>query len=118
MSENILKPQRSLAVVACEPLAGGRIKLARSVPNCRFFLRRSEALALCRVQMQQFRPAHIFQLPKHTYNLTHIVPVERSEIADIHSLKDILLMTDGRLDGVIQPQDSFLPTLAQIAPAV
>ena len=62
------------------------------------------------MQMQEFRSAHIHQLAQDAYEVDDIVAVEGSEVSDIHSLEDILLMAYGTLERIIEADDS-LPAL-------
>ena len=41
--------------------------------------------------------------------------VERSEVADIHTLEDVLLMTQCRLQCIVQAQDALLAVFVEIA---
>ena len=41
--------------------------------------------------------------------------VERSEISDVHSLEDVLLMAECRLQCIVEPYDALLAVFIEIA---
>ena len=57
----------------------------------------------------------IERVVQEAHDLLHIVPVERPEIADVHALEDVLLMAQGRLDGVVEPYDALAALVVQMA---
>ena len=52
------------------------------------------------MQMEQLRAFHFLHLAEDAHELFDVVSVERAEIADIHSLEDVLLVRDGTLYGI------------------
>ena len=62
------------------------------------------------MQMQEFRSAHVHQLAQDAHEVDDIIAVEGSEVPDVHSLEDILLMADGTLQRIIEADDT-LPAL-------
>ena len=65
--------------------------------------------------MQQFGAFHVLQLPQDAHDFSNVVSIKRSEVPDVHALEDVLLAADGRLDGVVEPQDAFLSVLTKVA---
>ena len=59
--------------------------------------------------------AHIFQLTKDAHHLAHIVAIKGSEVANVHALEDVLLMTDGRLQRVIQSDKALSAVVVQVS---
>ena len=56
-----------------------------------------------------------FQLSQNAHNVFHVVTVRRDQISDVHALKDVLLMADGRFQCVVQSDDAFAAVVVQIA---
>ena len=98
-----------------EPLARGGVEFSGGVPHGCALLGGFVALAFGGVQMQQLGAFHIFELAQQAHDFGHVVPVERSEIAYVHALENVLLMTDGRFDGVVEPQNALAPVIVEIA---
>ena len=65
--------------------------------------------------MQQFGAFHVLQLSQDAHDFSHVVSIKRSEVPDVHAFEDVLLVADGRLDGVVEPQDTFLSVLTKVA---
>ena len=65
--------------------------------------------------MEQLGALHVFELAQQAHHLLHIVAIERSEVADVHALEDVLLMTDGALDGVVQANKSLPAVFIEVA---
>ena len=57
--------------------------------------------------MEQFRAFHVLELLEYAHDVLHVVTIEGTEVAHVHALKDVLLMADSRLDGIVQPDDAF-----------
>ena len=68
--------------------------------------------------MQQLGAFHVLHLPQHAHELLHVVAVERPEVAYVHALKDVLLMRQRALQGVVEPYYSLAPVVVEIAFAV
>ena len=115
MSEHVLKLGRLARGVGKQPFARLGIELAGGVPHGGRFLGRLVSLAFHCVQVEQLGAFHVFQLAQHAHHLAHVVPVERPEIADVHALKDALLVAKGALDGVVQADDALAPVLGEVA---
>ena len=118
LPEHVLIFGRHIAAILYDALARLGVELARRMPYRGTLLGRFVAFSFRGVQMKQLRPAHILELAQHAHHLFHVVPVERTEIANVHSLKDILLMAQRTLQRIIQAQDALLALLVQVAFAV
>ena len=118
LTEHLLEFRRLVVALFADALAGIHVKLPRCMPDGRFVLRRLVAVALLRVQMEHLRPLHVLQLAQQSHKFLHVVPVERSEVSDVHALKDVLLMRDGTLQGVAQSDESLAAVFFQIPLAV
>ena len=68
-------------------------------------------MSLLGVQVQQLGTFHILDLSHNTHQLLDIMSVEGAEIADIHAVKDILLVSNGTLDGIRQALDAVLAVI-------
>ena len=114
LAEHLLVFQR-IRLALVDTLARVGVELARRVPYGGMLLGRLVALALNGVQMQQLWSAHVLKLFKYAHHLAHIVAVERSEVAYVHALKNVLLMSQRRLQGVVQPYYSLASVVVQVA---
>ena len=115
IAEDLLKLWRLVARVGNDALARLCVEASGSVPDGSRLLGGLVALAFDRVEMKQFGASHILELTHDSYHFLHVVPVKGSEVADVHALKDILLMADGTLQGIVEPDDAFPPVVVEIA---
>ena len=106
--------QRLLRGVAREAFARVGVELARRVPYRSRLLGRLVSLALHGVQMQKLRSAHVLQLIEYAHQFHHVVAVERTEVAYVHALEDVLLMSECRLDGVVQANEPLAAVVVEI----
>ena len=83
------------------------IKLTWSVPYCGLLFGRLISFAFSGVQVQEFWTFHVFELPHYPHQFLHVVTVVWSEVSDVHALKHVLLMTDGRLESIAQSDESI-----------
>ena len=67
------------------------------------------------MQVQQFRTLHVLQLTQDAHYFLDVMTVKRTEVADIHTLEDVLLMTDGALDSIAQTDKTFPAVIFQHA---
>ena len=65
------------------------------------------------VQVQQFRTFHVLQLSQDPHHLLDIMTVEGSEVTDVHTLEDVLLMTDRALHRIAQSDESLSTVILQ-----
>ena len=115
LTKHILVLGRLVGRVAHDALAGLGIKSARSVPDGGFVFGGLVAFALGGMQVQQLGALHVFELAQQAHHLLDVVTVEGTEVAYVHALKDILLMAQHRLDGVVESYDALAAAVAQMA---
>ena len=65
------------------------------------------------MQVEQLRAFHVSELLQDSYHLLYIMTVEWSEVSDVHSLEDILLMAQYRLEGIVQTDDAVLAVVIE-----
>ena len=65
------------------------------------------------VQVQQFRTFHVLQLSQDPHHLLDIMTVEGSEVTDVHTLEDVLLMTNRALHRIAQSDESLSAVILQ-----
>ena len=118
MAEHVLVFGRDARLLAVYALAGLHVELAGCMPHGGGFLGGLVALALDGVQVEQLGALHVFQLAQQAHYLLHVVAVEGSEVAYVHALEHILLMADGRLDGVVEAYQTMAAVVAEHAAAV
>ena len=71
-------------------------------------LGRLETFALRRVQVEQLRTLHVFYLAQNAHQLADVVTVVGTEVADVHAFEDVLLVREGRLQGIVHTDDALL----------
>ena len=92
MSKDILIFLGLVGVFVHDALTRLWIELAWGVPRGHVFFCRGIAMSLLRVQMQQLGTFHILHLSEDAYQLFHIMSVEGTEIAYIHTFEHVLLV--------------------------
>ena len=112
LAEDFLKFRGLVDGRLFQALTGFRIKLSWGMPDGSTFFRRFVTFSFYRMQVEQFRSLHVLDLSQNLYQFLHVMSVVRPEITDVHTFKDILLTGKCRLDGIVEPQDSFLAVLA------
>ena len=117
-TKDILETRRDVRRIFYQSFTRLSIKLAGCMPYGDILLCRSIAMPLLSVQMQQLRALHALHLAQNTYQFLDVMTIERSEIADVHTLKDVLLMRDSRLDGIRQAHQSPTPVVLHESDAV
>ena len=85
------------------------------MPDGGTLLGRFITLALGGMEMQELRSLHVLELHENPYYLLHVMTIERSEISDVHSLEDVLLMAECRLQCIVEPYDALLAVFIEIA---
>ena len=118
LTEHLLELGGLVVTLFTDTLTGIHIKLTRCMPDSSLILGRFVAMSFLRVQMEHLRAFHVLQLSEQSNQFLHIVSVERSEVTDVHALKDVLLMRDGALQGIAETDESLTPVFFQIALAV
>ena len=115
ISENILELRRLVAGISDDTLSSLRVEFARRMPDGGTLLGRFITLALGGMEMQELRSLHVLELHENPYYLLHVMTIERSEISDVHSLEDVLLMAECRLQCIVEPYDALLAVFIEIA---
>ena len=85
------------------------------MPDGSLLLRRGISLAFHGVEMQELGTAHVLELFQYAHHLADIVAVERSEVAYVHALEDILLMGKRRLQGIVEADKPFPAVFIKVA---
>ena len=67
--------------------------------------------------MQDFRSLQVLDVAEHARQVFHVVPVYRPEVADVHTLEDILLAGGDALQAVAEAYQGFPPFLVEDAHA-
>ena len=116
-SKHVLKLRGLLCRTFAQAFAAFRVKFARCVPNRRRLFRRFESFALYCVQVEQLWPFHLLDLAQRFDQLDDVVSICRPEIADIHPLKDVLLIRDERFYGIVESQYLLLLRIIEHPPA-
>ena len=84
--------------------------------DSRILFSRSIAFAFLRMQMQQSRPLHLLYPAQRPDQLHHIMSVLGTEVADIHSLEDILLIIQQRLQRIVETYNLLATLIIQQPP--
>ena len=77
-----------------------------------------KALSFTGMYVQQLRPFHILYFLQDLCQGSDIVSVHRTEITDIQSLKDILLLHQHGLQAVVETYQALTPFIVQDSPAI
>ena len=91
------------------------VKPPGSVPHGDILLGRCIAVAFLGVQVQQFGTLHALHLFQDAYQCFYVVAVERPEVADVHTLENVLLVRDGRFHGIGQTNQATAAVVLQQA---
>ena len=118
LAKHLLKLRRTrCAVITLDALTRVRIELAWRMPDGRILLSRCIAITLRRMDVEQLRTLHFLDHLQDSHQLYHIVSLGRTEVTDVHSLEDILLTRQDRLQAVIETNQFPTTFLVQDAPA-
>ena len=115
VSEYILKEGRHSFRIDNETFAGHGVKLTRSMPFGGMFLCRGKSFSFYCVQVQDFRTLQIFDVMQYAGKVLYVVSVYRTEIADVHSLENVLLLRSHRLQAVAETYQRFATFFIQDA---
>ena len=115
LAEDILETWRTVVVVFYLSFTCLDIEFAWSVPDGDIFFSRGIAVSFLGVQMEQFWTFHVLQLPQDTHQFFDIMTVKRAEITDVHTLENILLVGDGRFQGVGQTNHSASAVIFEVS---
>ena len=86
------------------------------MPDGGFFFGWLIAFALCGLDVEQLRPFHVLYFLQHTHQLLDVVAIHGSEIADVHTLKNVLLTGDEGFHGIVETQDALSAVFVDNAP--
>ena len=114
LAEHGLEFKRIRAVLLIYALSRLGIEESGGVPDGGLLLRRGISLAFHGVEMQELGAAHVLELFQYAHHLADIVAVERSEVAYVHALEDVLLMGKRRLQGIVKTDESFPAVVIEI----
>ena len=84
------------------------------MPHRGVLLSRSVAFAFDRMEMEELRTAHVLDLAEHMHKVLDIVPVEWSEVTDVQTLENVLLVGQRTLQGIIQPDNALAAVIIEI----
>ena len=115
VAEYILVFRRFVAGVCDEALTSFRVEFARCMPDGSTLLGRFVTLALGGMQVEQLRTFHFLELLQQSYHFLDVMTVERTEVSDIHSLEDVLLMAQCRFQRIVQADDALLAVVVEVA---
>ena len=118
MSKHVLIFLGFVRVVIHQALTRIWVKLAWCVPYGDVLFRRCITMTFLRVQVQQLRTLHVLHLSENTYQLLHVMSIEWTEVANVHTLEDVLLVRDGTLKSIRQSDDTLTTVIAEHAFAV
>ena len=118
MTEHILIFLGFVGVVVHDTLTCIWIELAWGVPDGHILLCRGVAVTFLGVQVQQLWTLHVLDLFEDAHQFLHVMSVEGTEVADVHTLEDVLLVRDGALQGVRQTDETLAPFVAEHTLAV
>ena len=115
VSEHVLELRWLAGGVAHNAFSGRLIEFARGVPCGGVVFGRLVAFSLAGAQMQNLRTVHVLDVAEHAHYFSHIVAVERTEVANIQPLKYILLARKQSLEAVVEPKyGTFVALIHQI----
>ena len=92
LAEHGLVFQRIRTVLLLDALSRLGIEESGGVPDGSLLLRGGISLTFHSVEMQELGTAHVLELFQYAHHLADIIAVERSEVAYVHALEDVLLM--------------------------
>ena len=111
MSEHILETGRLALVVSLEALARLGVEQSGCMPLGGGLLGRGETSALDGVYVEHLGTVHILDGAQHAHQGDDVVPVHRAEVADVHSLKHVLLLGEERLHAVVESDETLAPAI-------
>ena len=88
------------------------------MPQSSCFFSWFKALSFTSVYVQQFRALHVLYFFQNLCQGSDIVSIHRTEITDIQSLKDVLLLHQHGLQAVVETYQALTPFIVQDSPAI
>ena len=116
LAKDILIARRHIGGIAFDLFARFGVELARSMEYGGVVLGRLVAVPLLCVNVQQARTSHLLDALQGVDQRDDIVPVVRTEIANVHTLEHVLLVVYEGFDGVVQSHDAFLALVGKPSP--
>lgn len=116
MSEDILIFGWHAVCVDFDALSCFRVELSWGVKLDGILLCSLESFAFHRVDMKQFRALHVADASQGLNQFYHVVSVLRTEIADVHTLEDVLLVVQQGFQAVVESNDAVAAVLVEQAP--
>ena len=105
-----------LVVLGGDAFACVGVELAWCMPDGRILLGRRIAITLRRVDVEQLGTLHLLNHLQNPHQLQHIVSLSGAEVADVHTLKDVLLPSQHRLHAVVEADEPPATLLVQDTP--
>ena len=109
MPENILIKLRGIQVMLYQPFARLFVETPRCVPLGSRLLGGLEAFALLCLDMKEFRTFQILDVVQDFDEITHIVPIDRTEVANAEALEQVVLLGQQGFQAIIEAEDIFAP---------
>ena len=106
-----------LSVIVLDALTRIGVELTRSMPDCGILFGWCITISLGRVDIEELRSFHLLDDLQDAHQFHHVVSIGRTEITDIHTLKDILLTCQDGLQTVTETNQSPSTLLRQDTPA-
>ena len=94
LAEDVLILRRQALGVVFQAFAGIGVVLARSMVDGGVLLGSLEAFALDGVEMQELGAGHVLYLSERADKLYDVMAVDGTEVADVQSLEDVLLVVE------------------------
>ena len=116
IAKYILKARRLSRACFLNAFAVFRVEKTRCVPNGGVLLCLLKTFTFHRVQVQQLGTLHILNLLEDAHQLNDVVSVCRTYVADVHTLKDVLLVRKQRLYGIVEAQDGASAVFIEPSP--
>src|SRR5574344_63029 len=85
------------------------------MPDRRMLFRRFVTFTFDGVQMKQFRASHLFETAEQLHKILHVMAVEWTEVSDVHTLEDILLLCNQRLQRVVESDEDLTTVFVEDA---
>ena len=87
------------------------------MPQSSCIFGRFKTFSFTSMYVQQFRTLHVLYFFQNLCQGSDIVSVHRTEITDIQSLKDVLLLHQHGLQAVVETYQALTPFIVQDSPA-
>ena len=115
-SKHILKFRRTASRSFFYTLAGFFVKQPWCMPLRGSYLGRFETFALHGMKMKKFWTSHFFYFTQNAHQFLNVMSIRWPEIADVHTLKNILLVGQQRFHGIIETQNATTTIFIEQSP--